>query len=121
MSKNLNITMLFDFYGNFLTDKQREVIEMYYNDDLSLAEIAQHTNISRQGVRDSIKRGEQTLFEAEEKLQLVKRFNETQKVKASVVKCAEDIVSLCSEENVNCNEILKNAQKILNKISKFDE
>lgn len=121
MSKNLNITLLFDFYGNFLTDKQREVIEMYYNDDFSLAEIAQHAGISRQGVRDSIKRGEQTLFEAEEKLHLVQRFNETQKVKASVVKYAENIVSLCGEQSIKREDILKYAEKILNKISKFDE
>lgn len=56
MAKDLSISYLLDFYGQMLTDKQREVTEFYYNDDLSLAEIADHCHITRQGVRDSIKR-----------------------------------------------------------------
>lgn len=72
MSKNLEVSRLLDFYGMLLTDKQRETVEYYYNDDLSLSEIAENLNISRQGVRDSIKRSETILFEAEEKLGLVK-------------------------------------------------
>ncbi|WP_249299491.1 sigma factor-like helix-turn-helix DNA-binding protein [Feifania hominis] len=56
-----------------LTDKQREVMDYYYNDDLSLAEIAEHTNITRQGVRDSIKRGEALLLELEAKLRFGER------------------------------------------------
>ena len=121
MSKNLNIALLFDFYSNFLTDKQREVIEMYYNDDLSLAEIAQHAGISRQGVRDSIKRGEQTLFEAEEKLHLVQRYQNSQKMKASISKYLDNILSLCSEPITDCGEIIKCVEKISAKINKFDE
>lgn len=121
MSKNLNIALLFDFYGNFLTDKQREVIEMYYNDDLSLAEIAQHAGISRQGVRDSIKRGEQTLFDAEEKLHLAQRYQNTQKIKESVLKYTSEITALCESESVNRDEVLKYANKIVSKINKLDE
>ena len=56
MAKNLEISMLLDFYGEMLTDKQREVVSLYYNEDLSLAEIASIAQITRQGVRDSIKR-----------------------------------------------------------------
>ena len=56
MAKNLEISFLLDFYGDMLTDKQRDVVELYYNEDLSLAEIAAHSGITRQGVRDSIKR-----------------------------------------------------------------
>ena len=73
MSKNLEVARLLDFYGMLLTDKQRETVEYYYNDDLSLGEIAENLNISRQGVRDSIKRSEAILFEAEEKLGLVRK------------------------------------------------
>ena len=58
MSKNLEISFLLDFYGDMLTDKQKDVVELYYNEDLSLAEIASHSGITRQGVRDSIKRAE---------------------------------------------------------------
>ena len=59
--KPLEMSLLFDFYGETLTEKQRELFDLYYNEDLSLAEIAEHAGITRQGVRDSIKRrdGEQ--------------------------------------------------------------
>ena len=67
MAKNLEISYLLDFYGDVLTDKQRDVMEQYYNDDFSLSEIAENFGISRQGVRDAIKRGETTMLELEEK------------------------------------------------------
>ena len=67
-------TMLFDFYGELLTDKQREYFDLHYNEDLSLAEIAALTGISRQGVWDIIKRAEATLKEIEAKTGLVARF-----------------------------------------------
>lgn len=78
MAKDMNITLLFDFYGDILTDKQQDVIDYYYNEDLSLAEISEHLGITRQGVRDSIKRAEGTLIEMEDKLGLAKRFKEIQ-------------------------------------------
>ena len=52
----LEMSLLFDFYGETLTEKQRELFDLYYNEDLSLSEIAEHAGITRQGVRDSIKR-----------------------------------------------------------------
>ena len=76
MPKNLDVTMLLDFYGEMLTDKQKDMIELYYNEDLSLGEIAETAHITRQGVRDSIKRGEQQLFDLESKLGLVKKFRQ---------------------------------------------
>ena len=74
MSKDLNVALLLDFYGEMLTDKQRDVIELYYEEDLSLGEIAETQKITRQGVRDSIKRGEMQLHEFESKLGLVEKF-----------------------------------------------
>lgn len=74
MSKNLSVNILMDFYAELLTDKQREALELYYNDDFSLAEIAQNMDISRQGARDFIKRGEKQLFELEDCLGLAGRF-----------------------------------------------
>ena len=68
MAKDLRITFLLDFYGDMLTEKQREVVECYYNEDLSLAEIAEEKGITRQGVRDAIKHGEAALDELEQKL-----------------------------------------------------
>ncbi len=79
MAKDLRISLLLDFYGDMLTEKQRDVVELYYNEDLSLAEIAAHSKISRQGVRDSIKRGEATLLELEERLGLARRFRKIQR------------------------------------------
>ena len=72
--KDLRISVLLDHYGAMLTDKQREVIDLYYNDDLSLAEIAEQEGITRQGVRDNIKRGEAQLLEMEQKLHAARRF-----------------------------------------------
>ena len=72
--KDLRISVLLDHYGAMLTDKQREVIDLYYNDDLSLAEIAEQEGITRQGVRDNIKRGEAQLLEMEQKPHAARRF-----------------------------------------------
>jgi predicted DNA-binding protein YlxM (UPF0122 family) len=74
LAKNLEISLLYDFYGELLTEKQQEVIELYYNEDLSLAEIAAHSGITRQGVRDSIKRAEFQLLEFEQLLGLAEKF-----------------------------------------------
>ena len=59
-----------------MTEKQREVIELYYEDDLSLSEIAEHSGITRQGERDAIKRGEATMLELEKNLGFVEKMNE---------------------------------------------
>jgi predicted DNA-binding protein YlxM (UPF0122 family) len=67
------ISVLIDNYGVLLTEKQRLIMEYYFNDDLSLAEIAENEGITRQGVLDIIKRCKQTLFEYEDKLQLIKK------------------------------------------------
>ncbi len=74
MAKDLSISILMDFYGGMLTDKRFDVLDMYYNSDMSLSEIADEIEISRQGVRDAIKHGERQLNELEEKLGLAKHF-----------------------------------------------
>ncbi len=74
MSKNLTMTVLLDFYGELLTEKQRQALVSYYDEDCSLSEIAENMSISRQGARDFIKRGEAQLLEFEEKLGLASRF-----------------------------------------------
>jgi len=78
--KTLMRTMLLDFYGELLTQKQRNCFNMHFNEDLSLAEIAEVLEISRQGARDLIVKAEATLTETEEKIGLVKRFSEQQLV-----------------------------------------
>ena len=66
--------MLFDFYGELLTDRQKEFFDLYYNEDLSLAEIAENAGISRQGVRDVIVRAEAVMQEVEDKTGIIRRF-----------------------------------------------
>lgn len=90
--KNLNMSYLLDFYGEVLTERKKEVMGYYYNDDLSLAEIAEELNISRQGVRDIIKKSEEELVFLEEKLHLAEKFRSAEKriEKAKVI--AEDLV-----------------------------
>ena len=72
--KIVQIALLFDFYGQLLTKKQIEIVDMYYGNDLSLGEISEQQGISRQGVYDTLKRAEKTLYEYEEKLGLVDLF-----------------------------------------------
>lgn len=92
VAKNFEvINILLDFYGEMLTEKQRAFIEYYYNDDLSLAEIAENEGITRQGVRDAIKRAEGQLFEMEERLGLAKRFEEVRAGLEEILVCAEEI------------------------------
>lgn len=71
------MAMLYDFYGDLLTARQKEFYDLYYNDDLSLAEIAENYEITRQGVRDIIVRAEKTLEDIEEKTGLIQRFHQT--------------------------------------------
>ncbi|MFI3226186.1 MAG: YlxM family DNA-binding protein [Clostridia bacterium] len=73
-NKPFEMCMLFDFYGEMLTDKQKEAFDLYYNEDLSLSEIAEHLEISRQGVRDAVVRSEHILRDMEQKLGLIAKF-----------------------------------------------
>lgn len=83
--------MLLDIYGEMLTQKQRDFLEYYYDDDLSLSEIAENEGITRQGVRDSIKRAEGQLFSMEEKLGHCRRFNDMKKSVDEITSLAEKI------------------------------
>lgn len=74
-SDTFHMSMLFDFYGDLLTDKQKELFDLYYNEDLSLTEIAEHAEISRQGVRDAIQRAETILRDTEDKVGLVRKYS----------------------------------------------
>ena len=92
--KNLEIGFLMDFYGDVLSERKRTVLDFYYNDDLSLAEIALEIGISRQGVRDLIKKAEEELRFYEEKLGLAERFRKTQE-------CAERLIGLLEKSQDN--------------------
>ncbi len=76
MEKNVEISLLLSFYKNMLTERQADTVELYYNEDLSLAEVGEELGISRQGVRDNLKRAEAILYDVESKLGLAERFLE---------------------------------------------
>ena len=114
MEKNLKYSALLSIYGGLLTDKQLETMEYYYDEDLSLGEIAENTGISRQGARDFIKRAEELLDVYEEKLGLYEKMKLIEKIED----CAEKIKTVNlgawsnkSIENLS-NDIIKTAQKL---------
>ena len=112
MSKNLQMTVLLDFYGQLLTPKQRDVMELYYYEDLSLAEIAEHENITRQGVHDFIKRSETLLTEFEQKLMLADRFSRLNQSLDEIKSISEDISSAAASVSARNRKIYDNSCKI---------
>ena len=113
--KDYRISYLLDFYGNILTDKQKDAIDLYYNEDLSLAEIAEHFGITRQGVRDAIKRGEEILTEMEDKLGFAGMFEEYRKAFEEIGECA-NIIRI-SRSNMNYFKIIdENLRSIMEQI-----
>lgn len=88
--KNLRIGFLLDFYGELLTERKRTVLDYYYNDDLSLAEIADEIGISRQGVRELIKKSGDELEFYEEKLGMAKRFSTAREKSAELLRLLEN-------------------------------
>lgn len=104
MAKDLSVIILLDVYGQLLTERQRFAIDLYYNEDLSLAEIAEEIDISRQGVRESIKQGEKHLAEYEETLGLVRRFHN---ISMQLKKIDELVEPLDTKVRDKIKEILK--------------
>ena len=106
-NQTYRMTMLFDFYGDILTERQRELFDLYYNEDLSLSEIAENCGISRQGVRDVIVRAEAAMTELEDKTGLVKRFLQMQQHVDAVIAAANEIktVNYRQYENPRLEEL----------------
>ncbi len=100
MEKNIEVSLLFDFYGELLKPSVKAAIDLYYNDDLSLAEIADETGITRQGVRDSIKRGELALFEFEQKLGLFARFGQLENGLDKIADTAQRILEFSDDTQI---------------------
>lgn len=111
MAKNLEISVLLDFYSEMLTEKQRNFLDLYYNEDLSLSEIAENEGITRQGVRDSIKRAEVQLFDMESKLHLSQRFSVLRDGLKEISECAETIFNYNLEHSLS-REINDNVARI---------
>jgi len=93
-NQTYRMTMLYDFYGELLTERQKEFFDLYYNEDLSLAEIAENSGISRQGVRDVIVRAEGVMQEVEDKTGLIRRFLQMQDHIAAIEEAADELKTL---------------------------
>ena len=112
MEKNVKISILCDLYGKLLTQKQFDFLNDYYNNDLSLSEIAENNQITRQAVRDIIKKGEKKLFEYEEKLWFMKRMSNQEKTIEHVLSELTKIEKTSSDKKVA--KILESVKKELN-------
>lgn len=112
MDKNIEISLLFDFYGRLLREKQRSAVSLYHNDDLSLSEISDILGITRQGVRDLVKRSEAELFEYEEKLGLYKRFEKVQGSARHILSCAQTLRKENPDREL-IDEIIASAEDII--------
>lgn len=111
MEKNVEISVLCQLYGKVLTEKQYEVLNDYYNNDLSLSEIAENNNITRQAVRDIIKKSESKLYELEENILLMKKTLNEEKI---INKIKEQLNEI--EEKNKDKQIQKSIQNIRKQI-----
>ena len=93
-NQTYRMTMLYDFYGELLTPRQKEFFDLYYNEDFSLAEIAENAGISRQGVRDVIVRAEASMQEVEDKTGLIRRYTQMQTHINTIVNAAAEIKTI---------------------------
>ena len=107
LEKNVKVSLLCQIYGKMLTEKQYEVINDYYNNDLSLSEIAENNEITRQAVRDIIKKGENKLFELEEKLAFMEKTLKQEKQLQEIIEELNKIEETSSDKKV---------AKILNRV-----
>ncbi|WP_297716551.1 YlxM family DNA-binding protein [Intestinimonas sp.] len=105
------MAMLYDFYGDLLTDRQKEFYDLYYNEDLSLAEIAENYGITRQGVRDVIVRAEAYLTEIEDKTGLIRRFHTMQGQLRQVADCVQQVLDL-NDAKLGSDELELLAERI---------
>ena len=112
MEKKVEISMLCQIYGELLSKKQFDCINDYYNSDLSLSEIAENEGITRQAVRDNIKKGEKKLFEYEDKLKFMKRMLKQENTIQNILKELSKIENKNSEKQIS--KVLEHVRKELN-------
>ncbi|MFI3115391.1 MAG: sigma factor-like helix-turn-helix DNA-binding protein [Clostridia bacterium] len=103
-NKPFEMCMLFDFYGEMLTEKQKEAFDLYYNEDLSLSEIAENLGITRQGVRDAVMRSETILRDFELKLRLIEKYGPVEENLRKINQMARNI-SIINDDRYRNNEM----------------
>ena len=114
MEEKIKISMLLEIYGKLLTEKQYNLLDDYYNNDLSLSEIAENEKITRQAVRDLLKKGEKKLFEFEEKLKIMeKSIMQEKKIDEILSEIEKFEKSFTDEEIMAVLDDIKNKIRIL--------
>ena len=119
-NQTYRMTLLFDFYGELLTERQREFFDLYYNEDLSLSEIAENNGISRQGVRDVIVRGEKYMQQIEDKTGLIRRFLQMGEKLDGIRRAAEEIRTINYRQYEN-QEIADSVERIFRAVDQLKE
>ena len=108
MENTLRMAMLFDFYGPLLTERQQDVFQMYFHEDLSLGEVAEEFDVSRQAIHDILKRTGAILEELEEKLGLVAKHEERQQFYGELL----ELIELCHRDGVASPHLAAVEEKI---------
>lgn len=119
MEKNVEISMLCQVYGKVLTEKQYELLNDYYNNDLSLSEIAENNNITRQAVRDIIKKSENKLYELEEQISAMKKMLKNEKAINEIQKALEKIEKNETTENKEIEKAIEDIKHQLKQIKEI--
>lgn len=120
MEKNVEISLLLSFYKNMLTERQADTVDLYYNEDLSLAEVGTELGISRQGVRDNLKRAEAVLYDVESRLGLAARFLEIKSGLSEIDSIIAEI-ERSSDASFITNSIKLKINRILTIIAKIND
>ena len=111
IEKMIEIGLLFQQYKELLTEKQREIVSLYYEEDYSLGEISENLNVSRQGVYDTLKRSEKILRDYEDKLQLIAKIKEQEEfvkfVENKIVDIKQDLL-----QNRDCANLIPKVENI---------
>lgn len=110
--KDLRFVLLLDCYGKMLTSHQKKLMSLYYEDDLSLGELAESLGISRQAVRDSLKRAESTLLACEEKIHMEQKYTKLKNILSNIKKLSENLPDSSEKEQIL--KLAKDADEILN-------
>ena len=111
IEKMVEIGLLFEQYKELLTDKQREIVSLYYEEDYSLGEISENLNVSRQGIYDTLKRSEKILKDYENKLHLVEKIQEQEKITKTII---DKIVDIKQDllQNRDCANLIPKIENI---------
>ena len=110
--KNMKFPLLLDTYGVLLTERKREILDYYYNDDYSLSEISELTGISRQGVRDSIKKSEEEIYGYESRLKIVEKYEEIAGLCERAASAAVRLMEESGDVSARAKEILSLLERL---------